>query len=145
MSLRRGDPDVEDAIANHLALLASHRDDPRSFLVAFTASLGGDPSTVPDPLPEPLRQNVELLVNERFPWEAVVPTASLSRAPFPKLVLSGGYSDMQERLCDELAARLGASANRAVIPGAGHLVQRTGAPFNDRLEQFLVAATTTRT
>ena len=142
MSLRRGDADVEASIANHLSLLATHGADPRAFLAAFTESLGGDPSTVPDPLPEPLRQNVELLMHERFPWEAVIPTESLSQASFPKLIVSGGYSDMQEALCDDLAARLGDSVDRVALPGRGHVVQRTGAPFNDRLEHFLVAATT---
>jgi hypothetical protein len=31
-------------------------------------------------------------------------------------------------------------AERAVIPGAGHSVQRIGLPFNERLESFLSAA-----
>jgi hypothetical protein len=41
-------------------------------------------------------------------------------------------------VCDVLERRLG--AERAVIPGDDHSVQRTGAPFNDRLEAFLERA-----
>jgi pimeloyl-ACP methyl ester carboxylesterase len=140
MSLLRGDSVVEKAIVDHLSLVAAHGDDPRGFLAAFTASLGGDPATVPDPLPDQLRQHVELLIHERFPWEATIPIATLADAPFPKLVVSGGHSPMQEALCDTLADRLGASAQRVVINGGGHTVQRTGSPFNDGLEQFLISA-----
>jgi hypothetical protein len=43
-----------------------------------------------------------------------------------------------ESICDVLAERIG--AERAVIPGAGHAIPRTGMPFNERLESFLVAA-----
>jgi pimeloyl-ACP methyl ester carboxylesterase len=140
MSLLRGDPEVEEAIAHHLALLGAHRDDPRGFLAAFTASLGGDAATVPDPLPDQLRQHVELLMHERFPWEAVVPVDALAAAPFPTLVVSGGHSRMQEALCDALGERLGPGVQRSVVDGAGHNVQRTGTAFNDRLERFLVSS-----
>jgi len=140
MSLVRGDPEVEQSIAEHLSLVASHGDDARTFLAAFTARLGGDPSRVPDPLPDELRQNVELLIHERYPWEAVIPVEALAATAFPKLVVSGGHSSMQEKMCDLLVDRLGSSAQRAVIEGSAHNVQRTGAPFNDRLEQFLTAA-----
>jgi pimeloyl-ACP methyl ester carboxylesterase len=139
MSLVRGDPAVEEAIATHVSVLASHAEDPRAFLLAFIASLGGDPATVPDPLPDQLRQHVELLMHERFPWEAAIPIETLASAPFPTFAVSGGHSPMHEMMCDTLAGRLGPSAQRAVIEGAGHIVQRTGAAFNDRLEHFLVS------
>jgi pimeloyl-ACP methyl ester carboxylesterase len=141
MSLLRGDPDIERAIAGHLALLESQRSDPQAFLAAFTVNLGGDASSVPNPLPEQLHQHVELLMNERFPWEATIPTDALSAAPFPKLVISGGHDPTQEHMCDVLAEALGPSTQRAVIEGGGHNVQRTGAPFNTRLEQHFAAAT----
>ena len=140
MSLLRGEPAVEEAIATHLTLVASHADDPEAFLAAFTASLGGDATTVPSPLPDQLRQHVELLIHERYPWEAEIPAETLAAAPFPKLIVSGGHSPMQEALCDALAGRLGPSAERVVIEGAGHIVQRTGPPFNDRLEQLFRSA-----
>ena len=64
--------------------------------------------------------------------------AALAAAPFPKLVVSGGHDPAFDAVCDVLEQRLG--AERAVIPGAGHSVQRTGAPFNERLETFLRSA-----
>jgi hypothetical protein len=54
------------------------------------------------------------------------------------LVLSGGHSPAFEAVCDALAE--GLSAERAVIPGRGHTVPSTGAPYNERLEAFLTAA-----
>lgn len=43
-----------------------------------------------------------------------------------------------EIVCDEIAAETG--ADRDVIRGAAHLVPDTGAPFNERLESFMVAS-----
>ena len=70
-----------------------------------------------------------------MPWEADLPLDAVAAAPARKLMVSGGYRPAFEALCDRLAAAIG--AERAVIPGAGHNVQRTGAPFNDRLEAHL--------
>jgi pimeloyl-ACP methyl ester carboxylesterase len=133
MSLLRGDPEVEESIVRHINLVESHRGDPRAFLAAFTASLGGNPASVPDPLPDALCQHVELLINERFPWEANIPTSALCSATFPKLVMSGGHNTMQEHLCDVLATAI--SADRETIPGAGHNVQRAEG-CNSRLGRF---------
>ncbi len=52
--------------------------------------------------------------------------------------MSGAHDDAFEAVCDVLAERIG--AERAVITGQGHGVQRTGQPFNERLEGFLTAA-----
>jgi len=68
----------------------------------------------------------------------VIPLEQLRRAPFPKLVVSGAHSSVFDKVCDALEK--GMDAQRAVIPGAGHSVPRTGAPFNDRLETFLRSA-----
>jgi pimeloyl-ACP methyl ester carboxylesterase len=122
MSLLRGDPEIEEAIARHHELLRLHREHHREFLAAFTAAVGGDPAGVPETLSAALQQHVELLINERFPWEASIPTTTLAAFQFPKLVLSGGHSSMQERMCDVLAAAI--SAQRQTIPGAAHRVQR---------------------
>jgi hypothetical protein len=84
-----------------------------------------------------LRQGAEILRVERGPWEAEIPLDDLAAAPFPKLVFSGRHHAAFEAVCDVLQERLG--AERAAIPGAGHSVQRTGAPFNERLEAFLDA------
>lgn len=79
---------------------------------------------------------------ERGPWEAVVPLDELRRALCPKLVVSGAHSSVFEKVC--AAFQRGLDAERAVIPGARHSVQRTGAPFNARLEAFLLASESMR-
>jgi pimeloyl-ACP methyl ester carboxylesterase len=75
---------------------------------------------------------------ERSPAEAVIPFDELAAAPFPKLVVSGGHSPAFEAVCDVLQERLG--AERAVVPGAGHSVQRLGEPFNELLAEFVERA-----
>ena len=111
--------------------------DPEAFLRGFLA-MAGSSAQLPSPLPQPLLQNANLLMVERSPTEAVIPLEALRAAPFPKLVVSGAHSRVFDAVCDVLERELG--AERAVIPGAGHSVPRTGAPFNDRLEAFLSAA-----
>ena len=59
----------------------------------------------------------------------------LATVGFSVQVLSGGHSLAFEAVCDALAE--GLSAERAVIPGRGHTVPSTGAPYNERLEAFL--------
>jgi hypothetical protein len=75
---------------------------------------------------------------ERSPAEAVIPFDELTRAPFPKLVVSGGHNPAFDAICDVLEQRLG--AERSVLLGAGHSVQRLGAPLNDLLASFLARA-----
>lgn len=70
-----------------------------------------------------------------LPWEADLPLDAVAGGSAAKLVVSGGYLSPFEAVCDALAAEIG--AERAVIPGAGHGVQRTGAPFNARLEAHM--------
>jgi pimeloyl-ACP methyl ester carboxylesterase len=72
----------------------------------------------------------------RSPGEAAPDLAAIGAA-LPTLVVSGDHSPGLERLCDAVAADLG--AERAVIPGAGHAVPRAPG-FNERLERFLIAA-----
>ena len=83
-------------------------------------------------------QGARLLRTERGPWEAEIPLDELAAASFPKLVVSGAHDPAFDAVCDVLERRLG--AERAVIPGADHSVQRTEAPFNERLEAFLERA-----
>ena len=108
--------------------------DPEAFLRGFLGMVGSS-AQLPSPLPPPLLQNAKLLMVERDPTEAVIPLERLRQAPFPKLVVSGAHSAVFDAVCDVLEKEL--AAERAVIPGAGHSVQRTGAPFNGRLEAFL--------
>ncbi len=72
---------------------------------------------------------------ERYPWLAEIPLDALAATPFPKLVVSGAHSEAFDAVCDVLQQRLG--AERVVLAGAGHSVQRLGEPFNDALAAFI--------
>ena len=132
MALLRGDPDIERDAEQH-----AHRQrtvqDPREFLVGFLAMIGAPPAELPDPLPADLAQHTRVLMGERPPFDADVPTTALATAPFPKLVVSGGHDPNQERICDATAAAIG--AERSVLAGAGHLVPRAPG-CNELLEQL---------
>jgi hypothetical protein len=52
--------------------------------------------------------------------------------------VSGGHSVANEIICDVIARET--NGERAVCPGAGHLVPDTGAPFNRLIEQHFTAA-----
>ncbi|HZT92906.1 MAG TPA: alpha/beta fold hydrolase [Gaiellaceae bacterium] len=110
--------------------------DPGEFLRGFLALVGS--SIPPGNFTPDLLQGARTLMVERSPAEAVIPFDELARAPFPKLVVSGGHSAAFEAVCDVLEQRLG--AERAVLPGAGHSVQRLGAPFNELLASFVERA-----
>jgi hypothetical protein len=63
--------------------------------------------------------------------EGKLPLDKLASATFPKLVVSGGHNAGFDAICDDLAARIGAS--RTVVRGAGHEIQFTGRPLNETL------------
>jgi pimeloyl-ACP methyl ester carboxylesterase len=84
-------------------------------------------------------QGARTLMVERGPWEAEIPLSVLRAAPFPKLVVSGAHSRAFDAVCDVLETRL--DAERVVLPGAGHSVQRLGEPFNAVLTDFVERAT----
>lgn len=107
------------------------------FLEGFFRLMGIQ-ARLPDPLPPAVDTATRLLMRCRFPWTAEIPLDDLARAPFHSLIISGGHSAVFESICDVLADRLG--AERAVISGAGHSVPRTGTPFNDTLENFLLSS-----
>lgn len=133
----RGHPGVERFVRDAQELWAKGPGDPEAFLNAFLRLVGS--RLAPDgPLSRELERGARLLLVERGPWEAEIPLDRLAAAPFPKLVVSGGHDAGFDAVCDVLEERLG--AERAVIRGAGHGVQRTGEPFNERLERFLSAA-----
>ncbi len=133
------DPDVRSFDAGVREFWEHGPRDPEVFLRQFL-ELAGSTASLPSPLPPPLLQNAKLLMVERHPGDAVIPLDELRRAAFPKLVVSGAHSLIFDKVCDALEMGLG--AERAVISGAGHSVQRTGTPFNERLEAFLRAAET---
>jgi pimeloyl-ACP methyl ester carboxylesterase len=112
--------------------------EPRAFLAAFYTAVAGRAVELPDPLPPDLHQGARMLMLERGPWEARPPLHELRAAPFPKLVVSGGWSAAFDDVCDVLEERL--PAERAVLPGMGHNPQLLGAAFNDVLRTFLRSA-----
>jgi len=110
--------------------------DPETFLRFFLEAVGSDWDP-PTPLPPPLAQGAEALRRERGPWEAEIPVEAIRARPFPKLVVSGAHHAAFDSICDALERDLG--AERAILPGAGHTVQRAPG-FNETLAGFLERA-----
>ena len=131
----RGLP-VADAFAAEATALWEAASDPEEFLLAFLDAVGT--RRPPGRLTPALLQGARTLMVERYPWTAEIPLAELAATPFPKLVVSGGHSEAFDAVCDVLERELG--AERAVLPGRGHSVQRLGAPFNDLLAAFVERA-----
>jgi pimeloyl-ACP methyl ester carboxylesterase len=132
----RGDPAVEEFVRRIEEHWTSGPRDPGAFLRGFLDLVGS--STPPGNFTPELLQGARTLMVERSPAEAVIPLDDLLRAPFPKLVVSGGHSPAFDAVCDVLEERLG--AERAALPGAGHSIQRLGAPFNELLTSFVERA-----
>lgn len=135
--IARGRPPVEAIIARLLAIAALPGLTPRDFLLSFAQVVGATPN-LPDPLPPETVASAHATMVERWPWEAEIPFSSLRAAAFPKLVFSGAHSAAFDAVCDVLVE--GLAAERDVIPGAAHSVQRIGEPFNRRLRAFIDAA-----
>ena len=133
----RGHPTVEALIEHLTPVYADVTLTPRQFFATFAAAVGAT-TTLPDPLPPEVAASVQATRVERFPWEATFPFSVLRNAPFPKLVFSGAHSPAFDAVADVITGEL--RAERAVIEGAGHSVQRTGAPFNERVDAFWTAA-----
>lgn len=148
LSVGRGDPDLETLIARLIPLFAAAPQmTAGEYLLGFRRALRGLPADAPLELSEqdrrdladPVgRRGVDAARYEQPQWEADILLDALAATPFPKLVISGGWSRAFDVICDTLEQRL--SAERAIIKGAGHAVQFTGKPFNQRLLAFLGAA-----
>jgi pimeloyl-ACP methyl ester carboxylesterase len=132
----RGIPAADEFMARVEEHWTNGSRDPAEFLRRFL-SLVGSSTPAGDFTPE-LLQGARTLMVERPPSEAVIPFDELTPTPFPKLVVSGGHSAAFEALCDVLAEKL--DAERAILPGAGHSVQRLGEPFNELLARFVERA-----
>jgi pimeloyl-ACP methyl ester carboxylesterase len=132
----RGIPAADEFIERIQAQWQDGPCDPAAFLTSFLSLVGS--SIPPGNLSPELLQGARTLMVERPPSEAVIPFDELAQAPFPKLVVSGGHSAAFDAVCDVLEERLG--AERAVLPGAGHSVQRLGEPFNELLTAFVTRA-----
>ena len=132
-----GDRDVDAFAESGRTLYESgSASDPETFLRRFLAAVGSqfDP---PTPLPPDLAQGAQALTVERGPWEAEVPLAMLAATSFPKLVVSGAHHPAFDAICDVLEREL--SAERAVLPGFGHVVQ-LHPDFNAVLADFVERA-----
>ncbi len=132
----RGIPAADEFMARVEEHWTNGPRDPAEFLRGFLGLVGS--STPPGNFTPELLQGARTLMVERPPSEAEIPFDELSSATFPKLVVSGGHSAAFEALCDVLEERLG--AERAVLPGAGHSIQRLGEPFNQLLTSFVERA-----
>jgi pimeloyl-ACP methyl ester carboxylesterase len=110
----------------------------RDWVVQFLEAVGSNPAEFPEDLLDAAVELVPVLRRGRPFHDADVPLAELASATFPKLVVSGAHHAGFEAMSDELATRIGAS--RAVIAGAGHEIQFTGAPLNDALRSLWSAS-----
>lgn len=133
----RGNPAVETLIERLTSLFANAASsDPRAFLLDFLPAVGFR-FVPPDPLPPEIEMSTRAGMVERPPWEAEIPFQALTAAGFLVLVVSGAHHPAFDAVCDVLEQRLG--TERAIIPGGGHSVQRTGEPFNRRLAAFIAS------
>jgi pimeloyl-ACP methyl ester carboxylesterase len=126
------DDPVVRAFVTEIRDLLDENPPPEDFLRRFLGLIGGDPASLPDPLPAPVLKAASVQMRGRWPQDAVIPVEALAALDCPKLVVSGGHSALFDAVCDALEERIGAL--RAVLPGAGHSVPRLGAPFNAALE-----------
>jgi pimeloyl-ACP methyl ester carboxylesterase len=133
----RGNPVVDAFATGGEELWATGpKDDPEAFLQMFLFAVGSD-FHPPSPLPPELEQGARALVCERRPSEAEIPLDRLAAAPFPKLVVSGAHHPAFDAICDVLEREL--RAERVVLPGYGHSVQRHP-DFNEHLASFVERA-----
>jgi pimeloyl-ACP methyl ester carboxylesterase len=132
----RGVPAVDEFVRVSQAHWDEGPHEPEAFLRGFLKIVGAaQPFGRISPA---LEQGARTLMVERPPWEAEIPFDALAATPFPKLVVSGAHSAAFDAVCDVLEQRL--QAERAVLEGAGHSVQRLGAPFNELLAEFVERA-----
>lgn len=130
-----GDPEVERLERVGDAVLSEGLDADPAMLREFLR-LAGAPDVDDGPLSDAVARGVRRAHGGRHPGEIRLALEVLRDAGIPSLVASGSHSAALERICDALAAVLG--AQRRIAPGAGHFV--AAAPgFADQLEQFLVS------
>jgi len=128
-----GDLRVDAYIERSERIWTERPDEGEGFLRSFLEGVGAP--VPPGRFSDALLQGARTLAVERYPWTAQIPLAEVRATPFRKLVVSGAHSEAFDVVCDVLEQELG--AERAVLPGAGHSVQRLGEPFNELLAAFI--------
>jgi pimeloyl-ACP methyl ester carboxylesterase len=135
-AVARGDPAVDEFVRVSTVHWDEGPHEPEAFLRGFLKIVGAaQPFGRISPA---LEQGARTLMVERPPWEAEIPLDALAVTSFPKLVVSGAHSAAFDAVSDVLERRL--HAQRAVLGGAGHSVQRLGEPFNELLAEFVERA-----
>lgn len=140
LRLVAGDPMADEMIAQGEQMyLSGGSVSPDVFLRAFRAGVHSTHET-PEELPDWLERGARHAARERPSWHAEVPFEALARADFPKLVISGGHSEVFDAMCGRLAAEIG--AERTILPGRGHTIPTLGEPYNSCLREFWERAET---
>lgn len=134
--LAPGDPEVESLERMANAVLTLGLEAEPSTLREFLA-LAGVPDVPDGPLPAKLAHVIRRAHHGALPGKARPPLETLRSAKVPSLVASGGHSVALERICEALAGEL--CAERVVLAGAGHFVQRAPG-FTERLTHHLACA-----
>jgi pimeloyl-ACP methyl ester carboxylesterase len=132
------DPEVRQVVelsSRFVEASGSGAPPPPEFLELASMAPGGSPRAAAE-----LARVVDIARGMRSPAEAAVDLPRIGAA-MPSMVVSGDHSAGLERLCDAIAAELG--AERAVLPGSGHAVPRADG-FNSRLAGFVEAAEAVR-
>ena len=120
------------ALGEHVRGMWDDEAEDATWVVEFLKAVGSDPDEFPPDVLDAALPLVPVLRAGRRFWTADLPLEALAHAAFPKLVVSGGHSDGFDAICDDLAARIGAT--RAEAPGAGHEVQ-----FAPSINELLLA------
>ena len=143
-ALAADDPAVRELRAR-LAVVFERGSDPRTVYADFLEAWGYRRPTE-DWLARQDDRALASSATERPPWEAAIPLAVLRGAPFPRLVVSGGWERTRAEarelagrafaaVCDVLEHEL--RAERLIVPGTGHTPQFAGRTFNEPLRRFL--------
>jgi pimeloyl-ACP methyl ester carboxylesterase len=124
------------AVEEFIDALDGAPSEPRAYLEYFLPLVGVS-LTLPPRLSPAFEAATRAAMVERLPQEAEIPFDRLAAAGFPKLVVTGAHNLALDAVADVLEERL--PAERAVLPGEGHNVQRTPR-YNETLVRFLEAA-----
>ena len=136
--LAPADPDVAAMAEANRMLLAQAPTNLWEVLDRFFAMVGMTPlPPVLDrsgPIPPPLVQAAQTVLELRGPWEGTVTMAELSAGGYPVQVLTSGRTAGFEGIARALVD--GLRATHHVIPGTDHTVQLAGEAVNPLLEQL---------